>query len=461
MIKMAQKNFPHPNKISLIFACLSFSFSLVAIDRSKIAQLMDRYASIGCFNGAVLIAQKDKVIFKKGYGCANYELDVANSSNTKFHIGSVTKQFTAAAILLLQEQGKLSVQDSLAQYIPDYPRGSQITLHHLLSHCSGIFNYMQLFNSGQLDPRQPITLDALIAIIKEKPLNFEPGKEYEYSNSNYLLLSFIIEKVSGKSYSQFMQEAILQPLQMHDSCFDNHRTIIKNRASGYYHDFAHDNEVENVGYIDHASVGNGAGGLLSTVEDLFSWNRALYGNRLLKKESAALMTSSFTHYHNQFEEYDYGYGLCIGKLHGRNVFFHGGCIQGFVSANYYFPESEILIILLSNVINNPLFVIVPTLAAAIFDQPYRIPTKRKEVPLDDAALQRYVGSYRMADGATITIAKEGSKLVCLDDQYKEILHPTSPTHFFVKHTLVELTFDPSLRSLIYHLPRLEKTAVRI
>src|SRR5215813_2874705 len=229
---------------------------------ARVDAYMKPYVDMKLFNGSVLIAQKGKVLLSKGYGMANYELDVPNTPKTKFHIASITKAFTAASIMLLEERGLLHTGDVLTKYIADYPNGDKITIHHLLTHTSGIpnINNFPQYNDWS---RFPQTTASLIEKFKTLPLNFQPGARYDYSNSNYNVLAFIIEKVSGKSFGDFLKENIFDPLDMKDTAHDGDASaIIKNVAAGYtptgYDGF------EKTPYLDWtAKTGNGS--LYSTV----------------------------------------------------------------------------------------------------------------------------------------------------------------------------------------------------
>src|SRR2546422_10573342 len=245
------------------------------------------YLDLGGFNGSVLIAKGGRVLLSKGYGMANYELNVINTPQTKFHLGSVSKTFTAAAIMLLQEQGKLSVRDPLTKYIPDYPNGEKITIHHLLTNTSGIPN-VNNFPEYATQSKFSHTPTDLIAMFKQKPLDFEPGtRGYIESNSNYNLLAYIIEKLSGKAYGEFLRENIFGPLGMKNTDHDgNPESLLRNRASGYMP--AGISDFENAPYINF-SIKTGNGSIYSTAEDLYKWDRALYTEKILRKATIEKM----------------------------------------------------------------------------------------------------------------------------------------------------------------------------
>ena len=224
------------------------------------------------FSGSILIARDGKVLFSQGYGMANLEHDVPNTPQTKFRLGSITKQFTAMAIMILQERGKLNVQDKVKKYLPDAPKAwDEITIHHLLTHTSGIPNYTAFPEFLKTLPVR-VTLKELIAKFKDKPLDFKPGEKFRYSNSGYVVLGQIIETASGQNYPTFMKEAIFDPLEMNDTGYDNATAIIKHRASGYTRRLGI--VLTNCDYVD-MSIPHAAGALYSTVEDLLKWDQAL------------------------------------------------------------------------------------------------------------------------------------------------------------------------------------------
>ena len=201
----------------------------------KIDALMTKFHEYGQFNGAVLVAENGKVIFKKGYGLANMEWNIPNMPETKFRLGSITKQFTAMLILQLAEQGKLKLDGKIADYLPDYPRstGEKVTIHHLLTHTSGIPSYTGFPQFSSEMSRDPYAPAAFVKTFSDSALQFEPGAKFSYNNSGYFLLGVIIEKVAGKSYEQALQENILQPLNMQNTGYDYHSPIINRRANGY------------------------------------------------------------------------------------------------------------------------------------------------------------------------------------------------------------------------------------
>ena len=309
---------------------------------SEIDKYMKIAAETGKFSGSILIARDGKVLVSKGYGMANRELNVPNTPQMKFRIGSLSKQFTAMAIMILQERGKLGVQDSVCKYVPDCPPDwAEITLHHLLTHTSGIQELLSF-----PDFRQTMALPSPVAQtverFKHKPLDFKPGTKFKYSNSGYLLLGYIIERVSGQSYEAYLKENVLEPLKMSNSGSDHHDLIIKNRAAGYT---KRDGRVINAPYID-MSIPTGGGSLYSTVEDLFLWDQALYAEKLVTRRSLDVM---FTPYATADWGDGAAYGWFVGKdKSGRKYMGFLGGINGFAAQIMRYTDEKLLVVLLGN-----------------------------------------------------------------------------------------------------------------
>jgi CubicO group peptidase (beta-lactamase class C family) len=288
------------------------------------------------FSGNVLVAVDGKPVFKNSYGYANMELDVSNTLETKFRIGSVTKQFTAMAIMILQEQGKLNVSDKLSDHMPDVPEiWKEITIHQLLTHTSGIMHSWALEGFGE-NMMLYTPIEDIIDKFKDQPLVGEPGEKYQYSGTGYFVLSSLIEKVSGKSYEQFLTEEIFDKTGMTNTGSDTPQKIIKNRAAGYYTDST---GTHNSTFI-YMPVLTGGGNLYSTVEDFLKWDQALYDNTLISEESKQQM---FT-----VEQNIYAYGWYVIKSDSVNMKFHTGGVPGGLSRIDRFPDKGILIVVFSN-----------------------------------------------------------------------------------------------------------------
>lgn len=318
--------------------------SLIGATKStKIAELINAYDENRGFSGTVLVAEKGEIIYNAGVGFANKELEVLNHSNTKHRIGSLTKQFTAMMILQLVEEKRIQLNATIDTYIPNYPRkgGNKITIHHLLTHSSGIPRF-------RLDKyRDPYTTDELLNLWEDKELDFEPGEQFAYSNPGYFLLGVIIEKVRKKPYEQVLQEYILNPLGMKNTGYDRHKNLLKNRSSGYVKQGL---DYENAGYTD-MSVSYAAGAIYSTVEDMYLWDQALYSDKLLSSEFRALLFKSHIPALGRF----YGYGWFNSKYpigntkDSTDVIEHSGGIEGYSARITRITSKKNLVVILSNV----------------------------------------------------------------------------------------------------------------
>jgi CubicO group peptidase (beta-lactamase class C family) len=322
---------------------------------AKVDQYIEGLLKQNRFSGAILLAKEGKVVHSKAYGQADRELNVPNTTATKFRLGSITKQFTAVAILQLAEKKKLTLDETAAKYIPDSHEGwKKVTIRHLLQHTSGMPSFTGFPDYSKFKVL-PGTGPELIARFKDKDLEFEPGSQYRYSNSGYYLLGYIVEQVSGMSYENYLRANIFDPLGMSDTRCDSNATIIARRASGYTSGLV---EVQNATYID-MSVPGGAGNMISTVEDLFRWDRALYTDKVLSKASRDAM---FTPGKN-----NYGFGWAITRSGERLVIGHGGGIDGFNTQILRYPEQDAVLIALSN-INTEMPPITRELEAILFGQ---------------------------------------------------------------------------------------------
>lgn len=310
----------------------------------KLDSLMNQYYQDDRFNGALLVAEKGRVLYKKGFGKANAEWDILNTTNTKFRIGSVTKQFTAMLVLQMVNEGKIRLDAKITDYVPDYPvkNGSRITIHHLLSHTSGMPHYAAIPDFFINKSRQSYRHEDFIKLFSSLDLLFEPGERYSYSSFGYYLLGYILEKVSGKTYSALLRERILIPLKMNNTGVDEHIPLLSNRATGYERSI---DGLRNAEYRD-MSTALATGDMYSTVEDYLIWERALYTDKLLPASLQKLLYTPHTP--------NYGYGWVLEKIQGeRNaeipVFMHTGGTNGFVSLAVRVPSEEKLVVVMANV----------------------------------------------------------------------------------------------------------------
>ena len=364
---------------------------------SRIDELITGYTEAGEFSGSVLIAEQGFVVLNKGYGFADYELEIPNMPHTQSSIGSVTKLFTCAAIRMEADRGALTQDDTIAQYIPDYPRGDEITISQLLSHTSGIVDlYNDMDYSNPIYMADPITIEVLIERFKFEPLEFDPGTKYDYSNSGYVLLGYIIEQTSGKSYYEYIEKEILTPLEMSDSVAD-WDTGFSKKALGYY---SPGGNVTPTKYPDvHHTHLVGTGNLFSTVEDLYLWYQALHGDEAWRSDDCG------SHFGR-----GYGYQAAFEPIHGL----------------------DIVVIMLSNFLDAPLDRMVSEVEEILLEDDL--------IELDTAVLESYAGEYHalFPDGSetTIRISRVGKYLTVSDFGSNLLsffsLYPLSPERYIMK-----------------------------
>jgi CubicO group peptidase (beta-lactamase class C family) len=350
----------------LLMCCALLLIPCIAVPNADSSSELDAYmksqVQAGRFSGAVLVARSGKVLLVKGYGLANIELNVMNDPGSKFRLGPMTQEFTAMAILELQEEKRLNIQDSVCKYIPDCPNDWQaIKIVNLLTHTSGISNFTELpdYESTSV---LPTTVPELLVRFKSKPPESKPGEKFEYSNSGYQVLGAVIEKVSGKPYAKYIEEHIFAPLEMRDTGYDSSTSILPHRASGYRQN-GDKNTLLNATYLD-MSIPFSAGGLYSTVEDLYRWDRALYGEKLISKRSLDQM---FTPYRD-----GYGFGWKILKEFQRRVLMSAGRINGFSVSIRRYPDDDACVIVLGNLESADAEKVSHQLGAILFDTRHEV-----------------------------------------------------------------------------------------
>lgn len=330
-------------RLFLLFFIVLFSIVSNAQDLNrKIDSLIQSEFKEANGPGAVfLIAKKGKPIYEKAFGMANLELESKMNTNNVFQIGSMTKQFTAVAILMFEEQGKLKVIDPISKYIPSYPNGDKITIHHLLTHTSGIKDFTKM-KALQDIAQKEMTPEQMVDFFKNEQVDFVPGEKFEYNNSGYVVLGHIIELVSGGTYEDFIKKNIFDKAGMTNSFYASDRKIIKNRAFGYH--------KKSSGYVNKTvinfSVPFSSGSLMSTLDDMLKWQNALNQNLLLTSKEE---TKAFTRYQlNNGQEIEYGYGWHLKNINGTQTREHGGSIFGFKSMAVYIPSKDIYVVGFSN-----------------------------------------------------------------------------------------------------------------
>ncbi|HXQ14034.1 MAG TPA: serine hydrolase [Caulobacteraceae bacterium] len=395
------------------------------------------------FMGAVLVDADGHRLLDKGYGFANVEARIPSAPDIKYRIGSLTKQFTAAAILLLQQDGKLSTSDPVSRYLPDTPPAWQsITLAELLGHTSGIPDLTH-------DPdfpvwaQKPRTWPEVLARFRDRPLDFQPGAQFEYSSSNYELLGKIIETVSGKPYGDFLRERIFDPLGMRDTGLDRDGLLLRRRAQGYVS--RRDGALEKAAY-GSLSVPWSAGAIYSTSKDLLRWEQGLFGGRLLSAASLQQMTTPGLG--------GYGMGVFVGAIDGLKVIEHGGAIEGFHSFLIHAPQRRLTVVVLSSA--NWQVPVPDRLANGLLEivlgQPNVLP------PISARELDRYAGAFALPT-FSLTFRRDGDRLDSISDGeadptvYEGLDRQGAPS-FYVPRVDAEITFKPdaagAVTSLVLH-----------
>lgn len=420
----------------LIFTFL-FAISLTAVfaqpkDDKQLGAEFDKLLSdqfktneTGC---TALVSRNGQIIYKKAFGMANLELNIPMQADNVFRIGSITKQFTSVAILQLMEQGKLSLQDDITKFIPDYPtHGHHITIEHLLTHTSGIQSYTDMKDFGEI-MRKDMKPEELVAHFKNQPMEFAPGTKWNYNNSGYFLLGYIIEKITGKTYPQYVEEVFFKPLGMNNSYYGSDSKIIKNRASAY--------EKGKDGFQNaeplSMTLPYSAGSIQSTVEDLFKWHQAVHAYKLVKKET---LNKAFTKYKlNNGKETQYGYGWFLGNVQGSATIEHGGGINGFLTQSIYLPKEDVFVAVFSNCDGNPPSDVSSKIAALTIGKPYAY----KEITLDN--LQSYTGVYENEEGQRIITLADNQLYSQRSGGNKSKIKPYQKDAFFFENMLSTLEF---------------------
>ena len=409
----------------------------------KMDELLSAYARQNKFNGAALVAQKGKVIYQKGFGFKDAEQKLPNDANAIFQVGSLTKQITAAVVMQLQQEKKLSVSDKLSKFYPEIPNSEKITIENLLTHTSGIHNYTEDSAIMNGDLTKSFSKEQMVSRFAAYKSDFEPGQDWHYSNSAYSLLGYIIEKVENKPYEKVVRERIFSPLGMTQSGFDFTHLKSAAKTKGY---FSLQPKPVAAPILD-STLAYAAGAIYSTVGDFYKWERAVASGKLLRPES---WRQVFTPYKNK-----YGYGWGIDTLFGQQLMSHSGGIPGYTSFIMRFPQDDLAVIVFDNTMSVNLGKISKSLAAIALGQPYELPQEKKAIEVDAAILKKYVGEYQLAPNFILTVSLEGNQLKAQATGQPEVeLFAEKENLFFIKIVDAKVEFvkdeNGNVTELILH-----------
>ena len=411
------------------------------------------------FHGSILIAKEGSILLNEGYGFANFDQNTLNKTQTKFAIGSVTKQFTAMAIMQLSEKGLIDVNDSLSKYLPDFPNGNLITIHNLLTHSSGLVNFTELMEFYTLSSNNQTPMD-ILNLVKDKPLIFKPGEKFSYNNTNYLILGMLVEQLSNMSYEDYLQENIFNPINM------NNTGISYGKNNGLHDATAYSGYLEVVPIDDEVLLRGayGAGNMYSTTEDLYRWSEALKTEKLVNKDT---MNQIFKEHIDMEGVGSYGYGWMIIDSEIGKIILHGGNTLGFTSSISRVVDLDLTIIVLSNVGYYDTTTLVNTLTSIALGGVYELPEALTEIEIKDADLyDKYIGEYELAPEVICTITREGNRIFAqLTGQEKFEIFPYTEDDFFYKIVDAKITFvkddGGNVTNLVLHQMGQEISAIKI
>lgn len=407
--------------------------------RTKMDEYLQAYEKLDYFSGTVLIAHNGEIVLNEGYGMANREHDVKNTRDTIFQLGSVSKSFTAAAIMILHEQGIISTDHTIGRYLADFPNGDNITIHHLLTHTSG------LSHPVGLNTKASTKLENVVHTFRDRPLAFSPGEQFQYGNSGYILLTYLIEQVSGKPFETFLQDHIFQPLGMHHSGYDVHNRILKNRADGYS---AAEDEIVHGEYA-HLSTHSGAAGLYSTTGDLYIWDQALHSDLLFSRQTRERLFTPF------LQNYGYGWYIDQQSLGGslRTRIHHGGLANpGYYNRMTRYADERLLIVVLSNFLLSPLEKMNQDLAGMMFGEAEAAfpDNPENQAPVQSAHYEGFAGTYEAFIPIHVT-AEPGRLFITIFGFRLELFlqfETAEQINFYAKAAYVRISFRKNISGKI-------------
>lgn len=378
------------------------------------------------FSGVVLVHKNDKDVFHQSYGLANREQQISMETDHAFRIGSVAKSFTASLIAMEVERGNLSFETTVADFIPDYPRGDEIKLIHLLSHTSGIVNYFAMLNEELYVSHQP---SQLIDYSRSHDLLFKPGEGWDYSNTNYAILGYMLEHLHHKAFGDILQEFIFAPCNMNNSGI--HESEVNKMALGYE---TGTNGEQVLSDLVHQSVAYAAGNIISTSADMLKFSKAIKHEKLFSNETLATFTTPVKN--------GYALGFMSHHNHGNKYYGHNGGNPGYQANWKNFPEDDMHVVILCNAFSAPFGEIVATVADILFDQPFEIPVARYAISLAPEQMAAFEGSYRVSEEMLFEVKLRDNQLTFQatgQDAYP--IFPYDQRHFFIKGTDITVVFE--------------------
>jgi CubicO group peptidase (beta-lactamase class C family) len=431
------KNIVYLIVFSIIIGCSSKTETLKTTDdvlTKSIDSIMNANYLPNEPGAAIIISKNGKETYSKGFGMANLELNVPMKSEMIFRLGSITKQFTAVSILLLEEQSKLSVKDDICKYLPEYPTHDDIiTIENLLTHTSGIPNFTGFPNGFEIE-QMKLTTTELLDLFKDKPLDFKTGERFSYSNSGYAVLGAIIESVSKMSYEEFIEIEIFEKLGMKSSSYDHPEEVVKNKISGY--------DKDSLGYrkADYSTMCApfSAGALRSNVKDLALWNKSIHGGKLIQLKSLVKAFKPFKL--NSGELSNYGFGWQAQEFMGHTNYHHAGGIFGFLTSGFYFPKEDLYVAVLSNNTSSNPELVNSLISSKLLDE-----SESHSVNKDN--LLNLTGTY-VIDNSNIEITKDSNELYFDATWKKGKLIARSNEEFYVDGTIMGCTFNQDSTGIV-------------
>lgn len=393
----------------------------------KIGEFLHAYKKRYPLSGTVLVAGNGSILYEEAFGRASEEHLVPNTMDTRYGIWSVTKSFTAMAIMLLAGQGLVRIDDRVRDYLDDFDRSEPITIRHLLQHRSGLPNFTSLASYNANLNKWPMTQGECLAVLRDVPGSFNPGESFAYNNTGYYLLGLIVERVTGESFDSFLRSRILEPLGMRDTGINDGRRVIPGLASAYH---SSGYELAPSEFIDMSSVFT-AGGMYSTARDLLLWDQALYGDKLL--------SHSVVDHILRDEETGYGLGWFLDRKHDRRRVYHGGAYRGYRSELHRYPDDGMTVIVLSNYDFVPVTGLAEQIAGIAFGEDAVIPAPPPAYTLSEAEFGLLRGKYEGFGCQAVVDRDEEGYYFVWNKRERNPMYPVSGTSF--RHAWHDRTYS--------------------